>query len=88
MQVPFVFADTITGISDDGRQEIALDEDEYDGDENGSDLGVVPSGEERLQGDVDSKGEVTDTGSSNAVTAGNAMASSIISKSVALIYNP
>ena len=88
MQVPFVFADTITGISDDGRQEIALDEDEYDGDENGSDLGVVPSGEERLQSDVESKGEVTDKGSSNAATAGNAIASSIISKSVVLIYNP
>ena len=75
--------DTVVAGSDEGRQEIALDEDEYEGDENGSELGghaATPSGDERPRSGVDVKDDAVDSDSTGSVAA-NSVATSIISKS-------
>ncbi len=61
----------MVGGSDDGRQEIALDEEEYDGEENGADLGPSTSGvDDRAQNVFGQKDETPDANfpASNAET--------------------
>ena len=79
-----MYSDTVTGASDEGRQEIALDEDEYEGDENTSDLGcqaTISGADERLRNSSDSKDDTTSPDVLNVSTAANVIPSSIISKS-------
>ena len=78
MHTAVLSADTIAGVSDDGRQEIALDEEEYE-DDIGSDLGS--NGDEKLQSAVEPTGEVTVTGQSTASPVANGITTPMISRS-------